>query len=102
MRYHFADYGGIEIPYPVYPEAGGLLPLGSLGETNFLNWLTVGDPDTWPFVYFSKYEGFIQVTGLSAIEFIQEVITGRSPLLIQTGFNVKVDVPCEFIPFDLS
>ena len=52
---------------------------------DLLGWLTEGAPHEWPFVYHDHYCGFVQVTGLSAIEFILEAVTGRSPLLIRLG-----------------
>ncbi len=81
------------IPYPVFPAAGGLLPFGMLGDLDTLNWLTIGPPDSWPFVYFDRDScfdpggGFFEVRGLSAIGFVLEAVTRRSPLLRQLGHD---------------
>lgn len=99
MYQDFAEYGGVEILYPVFPAPNGLLPFGSLADVNFLNWLTVGEPEDWPFVYYGRDDGFCEIKGLSAVEFIIEAVTQRSPLLIRTGSAAGFAPPCEFTPY---
>lgn len=99
MYQDFAEYGGVEITYPVFPQPGGLLPFGSLADVNVLNWLMIGEPDAWPFVYYGRDTGFCQITGLSATEFVLEAVTQRSPILIRTGSADGFAPPCEFRPF---
>lgn len=41
---------GMDVPYPLYPEPGGLLPWGRTTRGGFLFWITVGDPDGWTVV----------------------------------------------------
>jgi uncharacterized protein (TIGR02996 family) len=86
----------VEVPYPVFPEPGGLLCFGTLGDVDNLNWLTVGDPDRWPFVYYDREEGFFEIKGLSAVEFMLEAATQRSPLLTRLGSVSAFDPPLEF------
>jgi uncharacterized protein (TIGR02996 family) len=51
--YHsIAEY--VEVPYPIFPQPGGLLPFATLGDVDTLNWLTAGEPDCWPFVYHNR------------------------------------------------
>jgi uncharacterized protein (TIGR02996 family) len=90
-----AEYGE-EIPYPVFPQLGGLLPFGTLGSVDILNWLTLGEPDCWPFVYYDRDEGLFEVKGLSAVEFVLEAVTQQSPLLIRLGSEPAFDPPCDF------
>jgi hypothetical protein len=42
--------GIVEIPYPSYPEPGGLLPWGVTANGDWGYWITEpsGDPDAWP------------------------------------------------------
>jgi uncharacterized protein (TIGR02996 family) len=87
-----------DIPYPVFPEAGGLLPFGTLGDVDILNWRTVGEPHDWPFVYYDREQGFFEIKGLSAVEFLLEVVTQRSPLLLRLGHETAFDPPCYFEP----
>lgn len=42
---------GNDLPYPMFPEKGGLLPFGSVNGVHNLNWLTNGPPDKWQVVY---------------------------------------------------
>jgi hypothetical protein len=36
------------LPWPVYPEPGGLFPWALTDNGGTLYWLTAGDPETWP------------------------------------------------------
>jgi hypothetical protein len=42
--------GGEGVPYPIFPEEGGLFPLGEDDQGTRLWWRTVGDPDSWPII----------------------------------------------------
>ncbi len=84
------------VPYPVFPQPGGLLPFGTLGDVDILNWRTAGDPDQWPFVYYNREEGFFEVKGLTAVEFVLETVKGRSPLLIRLRIGPEFAPTCDF------
>jgi hypothetical protein len=99
MYQDFAEYGGVEVVYSVFPQLGGLLPFGSLADSHVLNWLTVGGPERWPFVYYHRDKGFFEIKGLSVVEFILEAVTGRSPLLILTGSGSLFAPPGVFRPY---
>lgn len=87
------------VPYPVFPEPGGLLPFGSFGDVDVLNWLTVGEPEAWPFVYYDREEGFFEVKGLSAIGFVWEAVAQRSPLMIRLRSDAGFAPPRVFEPY---
>ena len=91
-----AEY--VDVPYPVFPEPGGLLPFGRVGGMDNLNWLTVGEPDQWPFVYYDRERGFFEIKGLSAVAFVLEAVTQRSPLLAHLNKSWPLHPPCEFVP----
>jgi hypothetical protein len=84
------------LPYPVYPQPGGLLPFGTLGDVNILNWHTVGESESWPFVYYDRAEGFFEIKGLTAVEFVLEAVTRRSPLLIRLRSESAFAPTCDF------
>src|SRR5262249_19593168 len=42
---------GEPVPHPVFPAVPGLLPCGTYGDVDILNWLTTGDPENWRFIY---------------------------------------------------
>jgi hypothetical protein len=49
--YHYlvASLGYFPVPYPIFPEVGGLLPWGSTANGDVCSWITdQGDPDRWP------------------------------------------------------
>lgn len=39
------------LPWPIYPEAGGLFPWAMTDNGGVLYWLTAGDPEGWPTIY---------------------------------------------------
>jgi SUKH superfamily protein len=57
--------------YPLFPEAGGLLPFGGTDNGDVFFWKTSGEPDQWPVVINEsrapEYEEFaIDMTGFLA------------------------------------
>ena len=68
-----------EIPYPLYPRRGGLVPWGGTGNGVMLCWLTEGDPETWPVVVFDygyradRYE-------IGAAGLLHGQLSGRGPV----------------------
>lgn len=87
-----------DVPYPRFPQPGGLLPFGTLGDVHTLNWRTIGGPDQWVFVYHSFEEGFVEIKGLSAVEFVLEVVTQRSPFAGRLWGETTFQPPCHFYP----
>ena len=48
-----------DVPYPIYPEPGGLLPWANDENGNDYYWQTLGEPDTWQVLSFNnRGEGF--------------------------------------------
>lgn len=39
-----------EVPHPLFPEPGGLLPWGITDNNDYVFWLTTGEPDEWQVV----------------------------------------------------
>ena len=62
-----------EVPYPLYPEAGGIFPFGMDGNGNTFAWLTKGRPNQWPIVCFNS-EDYSEITRHSLTEFIALLI----------------------------
>jgi hypothetical protein len=77
MREFRAAGGGV-FPYPLFPEAGGVLPWGGILSPGAAFWLTgPGDPEDWPVVvateeceYWDRFDGPV-------CEFLIEVAAGR-------------------------
>lgn len=71
------DLGHAVIPFPVFPEPGGLLPWG-VTVSGELFWLTgPEDPGAWPVVVATnRWDHHVRVGG-TACEFLLEVASGR-------------------------
>jgi len=39
-----------DIPWPIFPEKGGVLPCGGTDTGHYIMWLTEGEPDAWPII----------------------------------------------------
>jgi hypothetical protein len=70
------DFGEV-IPFSLYPEREGLLPVGLTDNGDVLYWLMRGEPDQWSVVLNEsrgpKYETFAG----SLSSFLTESLTGR-------------------------
>jgi hypothetical protein len=71
---------GVTIPYPLFPEPGGLLPLGGLENGGAVNWRTGGPPSGWEIVVWdSDLDAFDRAEGLGLVPFLVELISMRWP-----------------------
>jgi hypothetical protein len=82
LREMDAVVGGRDnVPWPDYPERGGLLPIGGTQDAGMLAWITDGEPDEWGtfFWAFAGIETFCfpdrNVTG-----FLLDLLSLNSPL----------------------
>ncbi|MEU5878031.1 SMI1/KNR4 family protein [Spirillospora sp. NPDC047279] len=78
-----------EIPYPLYPEEGGVYPWGSTANGDHVFWQVTGPPDSWPVVVAGRdyaEDDWWRFDG-SASDFLAGVLTGRvsCPVLVE-GF----------------
>jgi hypothetical protein len=64
------------VPYPLYPESGGLYPFGIDGNGNTFLWLTEGGPDEWAIACFNS-EDYSEVVKLALIEFLVLLATNQ-------------------------
>jgi hypothetical protein len=76
------------LPFPVYPEPGGLLGWGNTDNGDYLNWLTIGDAENWPIVVwlngdFERYE-------MGIVKFLTEVVSQRLKLFTSDMFPPPV------------
>lgn len=58
-----------EVPYPLFPEAGGLYPFGIDGNGNTFLWITNSSSDKWTIVCFNS-EDYSETINCSLIEFL--------------------------------
>jgi hypothetical protein len=64
------------VPYPLFPEAGGLLPWGFTTNGDSLCWLTKGRPEAWTVVAETRAWRYAVFPG-SMSEFLLAILSGR-------------------------
>jgi hypothetical protein len=64
-------------PYPIHPEAGGLLPFGKTDNGDALFWQTVGEPDKWPVVVNAARDPAYEQFECDMTDFLAGVLTRR-------------------------
>jgi hypothetical protein len=66
------------VPYPLFPEPGGLLPFGIDDNGDGLYWLTTGEPDQWSIVVNESRAPEYEQFDMSVTEFLQEVLSRKT------------------------
>lgn len=65
-----------DVPFPIFPEVGGILPFASSDGGDWVCWITDGEPDDWKVVDLYQYEqGFYQVLEMGFSEYFIKVLT---------------------------
>ncbi|MEV7783627.1 hypothetical protein [Kitasatospora sp. NPDC088351] len=88
-------------PYPVYPEAGGLLVWAGNYNGDICFWLTEGDdPDCWPVIVWhrGRFPDAWSRYDVGMVEFLLLVVAGETPELADLAFqdpSVPIWVPEE-------
>lgn len=73
--------GRTNVPYPDFPNTGGLLVAGATDNGDLFSWITEGDPDEWG-IFFWVFPGLHAFTfrDLNLTGFLAEILSLRSPL----------------------
>lgn len=71
------DFGLELLPFPAYPELGGLLPWAGTDNGDRLYWLTGGKPDAWPIVVAPAREPEYQRFSMSMTSFLARTLRKR-------------------------
>lgn len=70
------------IPYPLYPEKGGLVPFGTTENSNCLNWLAQGSQDEWELVVWEPdLLQFFNTGYKSLTEFLADLVQQKCGLI---------------------
>ncbi len=64
-------------PYPAHPEPGGLLPWARTENGDELYWLTDGEPNSWPVVFYETRHGSHQQFDAPATEVVAGLLRGE-------------------------
>jgi hypothetical protein len=77
------------VPYPVYPDEGGLFPWGYTDNGGSICWLTKGQPSRWPTICLDRgYSKEFDEFEMSIVEFIEKWLTDQilTPTLTPPDF----------------
>jgi hypothetical protein len=66
-----------DLPYPMWPEPGGLLPFGTTDFGDFLFWATRGPPDDWRVVVWGRGLGQFEAYDCDLTGFLAAVALGK-------------------------
>jgi len=75
LREAFAEYE--ELPYPMWPEPGGLLPCGDSDFGDVFFWLTRGAPNEWTVAFWDRGMQEFELFDCDLTDFLAGVVTGR-------------------------
>lgn len=76
------------VPYPIWPDAGGLLIWGGNENGGTLFWLTEGDPDMWPTVATEDRTPEYHVFGQPCTDLLLSAITESNAVLAATPWDL--------------
>jgi hypothetical protein len=66
-----------QVPFPLYPEPGGLFLGGISDNGDRLYWLTEGEPQDWPIIVYESRGPQFDRFALSCCEFLLNWVTGH-------------------------
>ena len=66
-----------DVPYPLWPEPGGLLPVGSTDNGDYLMWLTRGRPEDWGGVVWGRAFLSFELFDCDLTSFLAGLATGE-------------------------
>lgn len=92
------------LPWPIYPDQGGLFPWAMTDNGGVLYWLTAGDPESWPTLHDphdarpEMWERFDVPFG----ELLYKTVTGESGLFrAELGEGFEYSLPNAFRPYPM-
>jgi len=66
-----------ELPFPLWPDAEGLIPFGSTDDGDYLFWLARGEPADWRVVVWDRAMQGLEVFDCDLTDFLAGLATGR-------------------------
>lgn len=85
-----------ELPFALYPDPGGLLPIGQTDNGDYIHWHTRGQPDEWGVVVTESRGPNYDVIENGLAEFLCALATHELEL---TAFPLMDDAPANFAPY---
>jgi hypothetical protein len=94
MERDFKESNPERVPYPIYPDAVGLLPWGNDENGNYYFWLTEGEPDEWTVAQNEARGKGYRAQPCSMTEFLTQVLQKKIKALA-SGYPQKKDMVFE-------
>ena len=89
---NYRNGSGIEGDYPIFPDPGGIFPIGANDHPDTIVYLTKGDPDDWRIAVIAEY-GPVMEFDLSLTAFLARLFKGdKSTLPWKQGWFKKKKV----------
>jgi hypothetical protein len=77
------------VPYPIWPDTGGLLPWGGHENGGDMYWLTEGDPDKWPTIFTHDRTPEYVRMDCTCTGFLLSAIKRTNPLVAEMPWTVR-------------
>ncbi len=74
---NMSDLSRNSIPFPIFPEAFGLLSIGLDDNGNSLFWNTIGDPDNWKMILLHSRSPKFEKFDLNITEFLALILSKK-------------------------
>lgn len=87
----YADWD--DLPYPMWPQEGGLIPFGGTDNGDQLFWLPQGTPDEWTVVIFDRGGLCFEAVDRDLTGFLAGLATGE----VQPNAFPEDLLPCEHL-----
>ena len=87
-------------PLRVWPEPGGFLAFASSANGDYVGWLTLGDPDSWPVIVWPRDEDQGPALGTGLVDTLVAILRGQAVSGLAT-LDVDDD-PLDFATFTPS
>jgi len=89
-----------EVPYALFPEAGGLYPFGINGNGHTFLWLTEGGPDEWPILWYTP-ANYSKVVHHSLSEVLVLMASNKLKISYRHVGTFEPSGEAEFVPRQL-
>lgn len=85
--------------HPIYPDPGGILCWAKTDNGGRLFWLTEGEPDAWPIVYYANRDSDFCVYNMTCTELVYGAVSGTLSIFVEEfGLDFQYGRADAFLP----
>jgi hypothetical protein len=74
---------GDQYPHAIYPESGGILPWATTDNGGRFYWLTKGEADCWPTIYYPDRAPDYREYNMTSTELLYAAVSGSVPIFAE-------------------